>query len=132
MADPFSIRPATRDDAELLFEWRNDASTRSMFKNKDYVQWEDHLNWLDRRIGMEHPNLFVFQENGMPVATFRIDDRDLSYTVAPEHRNRGIAKVMLREVRSRFGRLRAEIYSNNLASIAVARDAGLEVVIIDA
>ena len=131
MADPFNIRPVTRDDAWTLFEWRNDESTRKMFKNSDYVQWDDHLNWLDRRLEMDRPDLFVFEQNGTPVATFRIDGRDLSYTVAPEHRNRGIAKMMLREIRSRFGRLRAEIYSGNPASIAVARDAGLEVIIID-
>ena len=132
MADTFNIRPATKDDARVLFEWRNDNSTRKMFKNKDYVQWDEHRDWLDRRLKMDRPNLFVLEQNGAPVATFRIDDRDLSYTVAPAHRNRGIAKVMLKEVRTRFGRLRAEIYSDNLASIAVAREAGLEVIIIDA
>jgi RimJ/RimL family protein N-acetyltransferase len=132
MADQFNIRPATKEDARLLFEWRNDESTRRMFKNKGCVQWDEHLNWLDRRLKMECPNLFLFEENGAPVATFRIDGGSLSYTAAPEHRNRGIATVMLKEVRSRFGRLRAEIYSDNLASITVAREAGLEVIIIDA
>jgi RimJ/RimL family protein N-acetyltransferase len=131
MVDHFQIRPATMDDVRLLFEWRNDDLTRRMFKNKDAVRWDDHLDWLDRRLKMDRPNLFVFELDGKPVATFRIDDNDLSYTVAPEHRNRGIAKLMLTEVRSRFGRLRAQIYSDNVPSIKVARSVGLDVVIID-
>jgi RimJ/RimL family protein N-acetyltransferase len=131
MVDQFAIRPATNDDARLLFEWRNDESTRRMSKNRDVVRWEDHLDWLDRRLKMDSPNLFVFEERGTPVATFRIDDNDLSYTVGPEHRNRGIAKRMLTEIRSRFGRLRAEVYAENVASIKVARSAGMDVVIVD-
>jgi RimJ/RimL family protein N-acetyltransferase len=127
----YHIRPVTRDDVRLLFEWRNDESTRKMFKNTDAVHWDEHVRWLDLRLKMDCPNLFVFEMDGEPVATFRIDGRDLSYTVAAQHRNRGIAKLMLKEVRRRFGRLRAEIYSNNLPSIRAAQSAGLEVVIID-
>jgi RimJ/RimL family protein N-acetyltransferase len=132
MVDQFEIRPATKDDALLLFEWRNDESTRRMSKSKDVVRWEHHLDWLDRRLKMEHPNLFVFEEDGTPVATFRIDENNLSYTVAPHHRNRGIAQRMLTEVRSRFGCLRAEVYAENTASIKVAQSAGMDVVIVDA
>jgi RimJ/RimL family protein N-acetyltransferase len=131
MIDRFQIRPATMDDARLLFEWRNDESTRRVSKNKDLIQWDDHLGWLDRRLRMDQPKLFVFEADGQAVATFRIDGNDLSYTVAPEHRNRGIAKHMLNEVRSRFGRLRAYVYSENVPSIRVAQSAGLDVVIVD-
>jgi RimJ/RimL family protein N-acetyltransferase len=131
MIDRFQIRPATRDDARRLFEWRNDESTRSMSKNKDLIQWDDHLGWLDRRLKLDQPNLFVFEADGQPVATFRIDGMDLSYTVAPEFRNRGIAKLMLNEVRSRFGSLRAHVYSDNVPSIKVAQSAGFDVVIVD-
>jgi RimJ/RimL family protein N-acetyltransferase len=132
MIDHTQIRPATKDDVKLLFEWRNDELTRKMSKNNNAVRWEDHLVWFDRRLKMDRPNLFLFELDGRPVATFRIDDNDLSYTVAPEHRSRGIAKLMLNEVRLRFGCLRAHINSDNVPSIKAARSAGMEVVIIDA
>lgn len=131
MIDRYQIRPATRDDARRLFDWRNDESTRNMSKNKGLIPWEDHMGWLDRRLKMDQPNLFVFEVDGQPVATFRIDGRDLSYTVAPEHRSRGVAKLMLNEVRSRFGSLRAHVFSDNVPSIKVAQSAGMDVVIVD-
>lgn len=131
MIDRYQIRPATRDDARRLFDWRNDESTRNMSKNKGLIPWEDHMGWLDRRLKMDQPNLFVFEVDGQPVATFRIDGRDLSYTVAPEHRGRGVAKLMLNEVRSRFGSLRAHVFSDNVPSIKVAQSAGMDVVIVD-
>jgi RimJ/RimL family protein N-acetyltransferase len=131
MMDHIRIRPATEGDAKLLFEWRNDELTRRMSKNNDPIRWDDHRVWFDRRLKMDRPNLFVFELDGESVATFRIDNGDLSYTVAPEHRSRGIATLMLNEVRLRFGRLRAHIHSDNVSSIKVARGAGMEVVIID-
>jgi GNAT superfamily N-acetyltransferase len=69
--------------------------------------------------------------DGVPVATFRIDGEGISYTVAPDHRNRGIAKLMLKEVSSRFGRRCAHVYADSEPSIRVARSVGLDVVIID-
>ncbi|MBR0694883.1 GNAT family N-acetyltransferase [Bradyrhizobium lablabi] len=129
--DRFRIRPARKDDARLLFEWRNDESTRNMSRNKDVIAWDDHVAWLDRRLGLAQPNLFIFELDEKPVATFRIDGEDVSYAVAPEHRNRGIARLMLNEVRARFGCLRAHVYADNELSIRVARSAGLDVVIID-
>src|SRR3954447_5372213 len=129
--DHFRIRPASKDDAQRLFEWRNDESTRRMSKSKDIVGWDEHLGWLDRRLKMDQPNLFIFELEGKPVATFRIDGEDVSYTVAPVHRNRGVAKLMLNEVRSRFGCLRAHVYADNEPSIRVARNAGLNVVVMD-
>ena len=70
--DHFRIRPATKDDARQLFEWRNDEATRRMSKNKDIVGWDEHLGWLDRRLNTDQPNLFIFELEGRPVATFRI------------------------------------------------------------
>jgi hypothetical protein len=69
--------------------------------------------------------------DGIPVATFRIDGEGISYAVAPDHRNRVIAKLMLKEVSSRFGRLCAHVYTDGEASIRVARSVGVDVVIID-
>lgn len=130
MSDRFRIRLATKDDARLLYEWRNDESTRSMSKKKEQVHWDEHLKWLNSRLSMEQPNLFIFEVDGDPVGTFRIDEKNVSYTVAPNRRNEGIAKKMLTEVRARFGRLRAQIYAQNVASIKAAQTAGLEVAVL--
>lgn len=102
-----------------------------MSKSRGQVRWEDHVAWLEARLRMDRPDLFIFEMDGDPVATFRIDSEDVSYTVAPSRRGEGIAGTMLSEVKSRFGRLRAQVYARNDASIKVAQKAGLEVVILD-
>ena len=124
------FRLAGMDDAKLLFEWRNDPLTRAMSNNTEPVPWEGHLAWLEKRLARQDPHLYVIEEDG-PVGTFRVDDDQVSYTVAPEKRRRGLATDALKLVYRHFGPLRAEIKPENIASIKAAERAGMIVVIIE-
>ncbi len=121
------IRPAQLSDAETLLRWRNDDLTRSMSKNADIVAWPDHLHWLTSRLARSEPNLFIAERDGIAVGMFRVDDGEISYTVAPEARGKGYGLGMLRRAIELFGPLRAEIFPRNVASIKIAERAGLKV-----
>jgi RimJ/RimL family protein N-acetyltransferase len=121
-------RPAQMSDAETLFRWRNDELTRAMFKNSGVVPWPDHLRWLTARL--ERPGLFIAEIDGIPVGTFRVDDDEISYTIAPEHRGKGYGLAMLIKAHEMFGSLRAEIFPRNVPSIKIAERAGMQVVIL--
>jgi len=101
-----------------------------MSKNRNAVEFDGHMKWLTSRLGREAPKLFIATIDHVPVGTFRIDDDEISYTVAPDHRGEGIATRMLTEARKMFGPLRAEIYERNTASIKAAKAAGHTVVIL--
>jgi RimJ/RimL family protein N-acetyltransferase len=118
------LRNATLDDAQTLFDWRNDPLTRAMSKTSEAVEWEKHLCWLSLRISRQEPHLYIAEINGTPAGTLRIDGDALSYTVAPNYRNRRVATRMLQWARSEFGVLRAEIKPENIASIRAAERAG--------
>lgn len=118
------IRSANAHDAERLFSWRNDPLTREMSKSQDIVSWDRHIAWLDARLSRDRPALFIAAIDSTPVGTLRIDNDEISYTVAPEHRSKGIATAMLTEARKCFGALRADIYSRNIASLRAATSAG--------
>lgn len=117
-------RPATPEDAENLFRWRNDPITRAMSVNTQPIEWVDHVAWLDRRLARQNPNLYIVVVDGDPVGTFRLDDGEVSYTIAPEFRGRGFATWTLSLVRNRFGPQRAVIKAENTASIRAAQKAG--------
>lgn len=123
------IRPATMDDAELLYAWRNDPVTRQNSINPEPVEWAGHVSWLGKRLSLEAPGLFI-AVTSEPVGTVRIDGDEISYTVAPEHRGKGIATKMLTLARERFGAKEAQIKTENLASISAATKAGHHVQII--
>lgn len=118
------------DDAPRLFDWRNDPITVAMSNTPEPVEWAGHLAWLERRLARTEPHIYIAMVGGYPVGVVRLDDGEVSYTIAPECRGQGHATEMLREVYRRFGPQRAEIKSDNLPSIAAARTAGHEVVLI--
>lgn len=124
------IRPATLNDVETLLRWRNDPITRASFKSPEIVPWDEHFAWLAQRLDYDRPDLFIAEMNSEPVATYRIDDGQISYTVAPERRRQGIATQLLACVRQRHGSLTAEVRPQNIGSIKAAERAGHAVVII--
>jgi RimJ/RimL family protein N-acetyltransferase len=118
------FRPATLDDASLLLEWRNDPLTRRMSINGDLVDRETHIAWLTRRLGQAEPHLYIAELHGEPFGTFRIDGDEISYTIAPGFRGRGLATRMLAMALESFGPKRARVRADNAASARAAREAG--------
>lgn len=89
-------RPATMDDARLLWEWRNDSLARAMSASSEPVAWEDHLAWLRHSLADPNRQLSVYELNGVPIGTTRLDYQGdaavFSITVAPEYRGRVVVR----------------------------------------
>jgi RimJ/RimL family protein N-acetyltransferase len=100
-----AVRPATLDDAELLWRWRNDPATRRSSRVHDPVPLDAHLAWLRGSLERDDRHLLVGEqgtgEQGtVEVGTVRWDrehpgEWEVSITVAPDHRGRGLAGPLL-------------------------------------
>lgn len=132
------LRPATMDDAEELFLWRNDPDTRRNSRTTAPAQWEGHIAWLQKTVsgGVPGRKLYVAQDAaGQPVGTVRSDEdpadglTELSYTTAPSARGKGFGKAMvLQFVQENLQgkKLKATIKKGgNEASEKIARALGL-------
>jgi spore coat polysaccharide biosynthesis predicted glycosyltransferase SpsG/RimJ/RimL family protein N-acetyltransferase len=96
-----TVRTATLDDATRLLEWRNDPVTRGVSRQHDVVSRADHLAWLRDGLTRSDRHLLVGSVEGADVGTVRWDleaDREweVSITVAPLARGRGVALALLR------------------------------------
>lgn len=125
------LRPATQDDARMLFRWRNDPDTRRNSISKGPVDWMDHLHWLESVLADPGTELYMAYRNREPVGTARLDVGDravISVTVAPQHRGKGIAVPLIRATcaAARGRRVFAEIRADNLRSIRAFERAGFE------
>ncbi|RBP80084.1 N-acetyltransferase [Marinomonas rhizomae] len=129
MAIPFLLRPVQITDAECLLAWRNDTVTREASHNQDIISLEAHIKWLSNSLKSDQRLLWIAEVDGIAVATCRADRLEnaweLSWTVAPEARGKGIAYQMLANlVRCLDEPLVAQVKPDNIASIKVAERVG--------
>lgn len=130
-----TFRNANIEDARLLFDWRNDPTTRLNSHSTAELVFDSHVSWLKATLDNSMRRLFITEQDGQPVGTVRVDQEadgsvELSWTVAPEARGRGIASRMVQlavdEVLVSCS-VRAEVKTGNEASIKVAKAAGMQV-----
>ncbi|WP_203231104.1 bifunctional UDP-2,4-diacetamido-2,4,6-trideoxy-beta-L-altropyranose hydrolase/GNAT family N-acetyltransferase [Nocardioides caldifontis] len=98
--DGLEARDATLDDAATLLGWRNDPSTRSASRSTAEVGAEEHRRWLEASLGRDDRHLLVVRDGAAELGTVRWDrdeagEWEVSITVAPEHRGRGLAAGVL-------------------------------------
>ena len=138
LTNPLALRPATWADSARLLAWRNDPATRQASRNTAAVAVEEHERWLRGLLADASRTLWIAEERGTPVGSVRVDpcagsrgggepgERELSWTVAPEARGRGVAKRMVTLAADRLtGVLRAAVRCDNPASARVAESVGL-------
>lgn len=101
------VRPAVLDDAALLHSWRNDPLVRSLSRSTDPISLDDHAAWLRSSLATSDRHLLIVESAGdaTPAATTRYDllpdgagsrERwEVSITVAPEMRGRGLGRAAL-------------------------------------
>jgi len=129
MKPPVTLREATFDDAARLLAWRNDPATRAASLVPDVVGLEEHQSWLKKTLASGARTLWIGESDGQPVGTARLDitpDRqELSWTIAPEARGKGLGKALVHAALAQTrGPVRARIRPENKASQAIARACG--------
>src|SRR5215472_2736410 len=128
------LRGATMDDAELLFHWRNDPTTRENFINGTAVGYEAHIGWLSETLGRADRLLLIAEINSTPIGTIRFDgdtEREISYTIAPEERSNGFGKAMVAQAimeKDNAFPLIAKIKKGNSASVRIMTHCGFSFV----
>lgn len=126
-----SLRPVTLQDADFIFECRNDATTREASHNIEKITFSEHLLWLET--GLRNPNsiMMVAEQDGELIGSVRASIVDgvyvLSWMLAPSARGRGLAKEMVAIFADRLNApMCAEIKVENYASIRIAEAAGFK------
>jgi len=127
------LRPARMDDADVLLEWRNDWTTRRNFRNTAPVERDEHITWLTKVLnGKADIILCIATIDDVPVGTVRGQPegeyQDLSYTIAPEHRGKGLSIPMVLKFVQEYlpgKKVLCEIKKGNIPSEKVAQALGL-------
>jgi RimJ/RimL family protein N-acetyltransferase len=100
-AEPVQMRPADDGDTATLLRWRNDPVTRAGSRDTREVGPEQHRAWLSATLTAPDRHLLVARDDAGDLGTLRWDrvgagEWEVSLTVAPERRGRGLAAPLLR------------------------------------
>ena len=125
-----TLRLATANDEALLLRWRNDPATVRACVSAAPVSSLTHKAWLANLLKDPSRRLYMACCDGTPAGTVRVDLLDggaaeLSWTVAPEMRGRGVGKAMVKmALKYLNATVAAKIRHGNKASERIALSAG--------
>jgi RimJ/RimL family protein N-acetyltransferase len=130
-----TVRPATWDDRELLLGWANDPITRANSFDPRPIERDEHLGWLRRTLDDPEKRIYVGLVGSAPYGVVRFEPRDadlaeVSITLDPSFRGRGLAAPLLEVGRARYlaergpRRVLAQVKSANEASLRAFERAG--------
>lgn len=137
-----TFRTATREDAQLLFDWRNDPTTYEQSFHRQPISWVNHCNWLERVLHDPLRHFFVLTVDGKSVGQLRFDvsgnTAEISISIGREFRGQGFGMAAVKEGSRQFfsehmiiKRIIARIKSTNIHSIHLFTKAGYRTIAIE-
>ena len=146
------LRKANMEDAEILFQWKNDPDTIANSITKRGVTKEEHIEWLQKAIENPKRKLFILEVEEVPAGQLRLDitemkqeqtelsqndeirnamTAEISYGLAADYRGKGLGRVLLEQAERQadilgLRELTAEVLLHNVASQKLFRSLGFE------
>ncbi len=118
------LREVTEDDKDLLYHWCNDPQCRANSLNSEFISYETHCKWFERKLEDEDSYMYICMNEDKPAGQIRVDCLDgigtISYSIAKEHRGMGLGYEMLRllekDIPPTIKKLHAVVKAENSAS----------------
>tara|TARA_Y100000589_G_scaffold218367_1_gene206004 strand:- start:10584 stop:11093 length:510 start_codon:yes stop_codon:yes gene_type:complete len=99
----FVICEAEEIHAKLIWEWRNEPSTRLMSLNTEYIPWENHKEWFIKALNKSNTHIYIGILEGKPIAMIRYDlssnfekSYEISILVKSKYQGLGLGKDLLK------------------------------------
>ncbi|MAE81185.1 MAG: GNAT family N-acetyltransferase [Flammeovirgaceae bacterium] len=95
------LRPATSDDAKMLFEWANDPLVRESAVSQEPIEWESHVAWLEKKLSNDACVMFIAEDADTAIGQIRFDceeaKAEIDVHLAPEQRGKGYGSLLITE-----------------------------------
>lgn len=133
-----TLRPATKDDCRMLWEWRNDSLVRSVSFSSDEIPFESHSQWFNKKLEAANCLIQIAEnKHGVPIGQVRFDliendAAEISISVSAEHRSAGYGSKLIRTATEwilsshRVSEIVAAIKEDNVASQRAFEKAGYQ------
>ncbi len=101
MPPSLTLRPATKEDSRLLFEWANDPHVRATAFVTEQIPWENHERWFTKKLSDPHCTILIaLDATQVPVGQIRFDlqdngEADVDIHLAPGARGKGYGTLLI-------------------------------------
>jgi RimJ/RimL family protein N-acetyltransferase len=113
---PISIYPATIDDADQLFNWRNDPQTIQQSTSNKVIGKDEHMSWLKQKLDSQDTLILMGHndESDKQIGMVRFDAHDehfwiISINMAPDWRGKNLSSLLLEAAMTYFGKIHTAI-----------------------
>lgn len=135
LSDQLQLSRATPTDADMVWTWRNAASTRRYFHDARAVPLDVHRHWWSTSLEDPARWLAIARIGALAIGVVRLDTVDdeavVSIYLDPALTGLGLGPLLLHQAQlqcpavfPRVRRIRADIHPSNHASLAAFRQAG--------
>lgn len=95
-----TIRRAEESDAETVYAWANDASTRENSFSAEHIKWDSHETWWKSKMGDPMAEYFIAEVKGEPAGVVRFDIKAdnralIGINISPSMRGKGYSNEIL-------------------------------------
>lgn len=95
------LRKITEKDVRLLFLWANEEEVRNNAINTHKIDWEDHINWFNKKLQSHDSYMFIGFLQDEPIGQIRFDrendDYVVDYSIEKNYRGRGLGTDIVKE-----------------------------------
>ncbi len=113
----YALRLAGWEDVDLLFSWANEREVRRYSFSQEPIGYEEHCAWFKEKMQDKDSQIYIFceekQEKGMLRLDFCGNTVEISYSIAPEERQKGYGKELIllaeKEICQRFQRMKRDL-----------------------
>lgn len=96
-----TLRPVSKEDCMLVWEWANDPDVRNFSFSSDPILWEDHVRWFNLKLNDSHCIIYIaLNKQGSALGQIRYDlinqkDAIISIIVDKEYRHQGYGTKLI-------------------------------------
>jgi len=129
-----TLRPATLEDSELIFSWRNSELVRRQSFNPQIMHFENHQAWFEKSLQNKNRFILIAELHKEPLGVFRLDtltNNEVSLFLNPSVIGKGYGESLLeagitwiRENLPHISHLEAKVMPTNIASTKIFEKQG--------
>ena len=128
------VRPMTWADRQRVFQWSNDLETRRNSFQTQQIQWDEHLEWMRRKLEDPESHTYIGTIGDRPFATVQFErspdgDAEIGINIDARFRGKGLSVPLLEAARTAYladagsRRVRARVKSFNARAIRAFENA---------